>query len=1051
MGRYALGVLTLVAGVTVGACGDPGVVTDPDATTNDTGVTQTDGNNTTSDARDSGVLPSDGGDGSVVNPPNDSGDGSVVNPNDGGDGSVVNPPDDAGDGSVVNPNDGGDGGGTTPSLAVNSVMVAEGNSGTTTATFTVTLSAPATQQVTVQYATSNGTATTADNDYASSMGALTFDVGDTTKTITVNVNGDTVNEANETFQVTLSNPVGATIMTASGTGTITDDDPVPSLSIADVSVIEGNAGNTATTFTVTLSAASGQPVTVSYQTANGTAMGGSDFTAVPATTLMFAPGETSKQFTVNVTGDTTAEPNETFTVTLSSPTNATLGTATATATIQNDDGAVIPRISIADAMVTEGNSGTTTLAFNVTLDTAPATGQTVTVQFATANGTGVLGANAGGTAPTGGLDYNAASGTVTFTAGQTMQTVNVTVNGDALNEGDETFTATLSNATGGNIARATATGTITNDDAQPTISVNDVSVTEGAAGVRAAVFTATLSAPSGRPVSVNFTTADGTGANPALSGGAAAQGGQDYVAGTGGITFAAGTTTQTFSIVVNGDTLNEADETFLVNLMSPTNATLSDMQGVGTITNDDALPSISISNVVNREGNAGVTNYSFLVQLSAPSGRSVTVDYATANGAGANGATAGSDYVAANGTLTFNAGSTQQFITVQVNGDTVVEGTESFLVNLSNVAAATLMNNQATGTIFNDDGGGLFISIDDVTRDEVNVGAMVTYTFTVSLSAPVPTGQTVTVDFATANGSATAGADYTAATGTVTFTAGQQTRPITVTVLGDNLDENNEQFVVNLTNAMGGQIADSQGVGVITDNDPTPTLSISDVTLNETNTGTTTATFAVTLSAASGRLVLVNYATADGTAQSGGTASAGGQDYLTTSGILLFTPGTTTQNVTVTINGDTLNEINETFLVNLSGAANATIADGQGQGTITNDDAVPTLSINDVTAAEGTGVFTLTRFTFTVTLSAASGQTVTVNFATAGGTAVPGDFFPANGALTFNPGVTSQTITVTVLGDTNIEPNETFFVNLTNPTNATLSDGQGLGTINNDD
>jgi hypothetical protein len=222
-----------------------------------------------------------------------------------------------------------------------------------------------------------------------------------------------------------------------------------------------------------------------------------------------------------------------------------------------------------------------------------------------------------------------------------------------------------------------------------------------------------------------------------------------------------------------------------------------------------------------------------------------------------------------------------------------------------------------------------------------------------------------------------------------------------------------------------------------------PTLSINDVTITEGNTGTTLAVFTVTLSAASNQTVTVNYATADGTASVG-------SDYTTTSGTLTFAPGVTSRTLSVAVLGDTRNEVSETFLVNLSAPTNASIADGQGQGTILNNDALPTLSINNVTVTEGnTGT---TSAVFTVTLSAASGQTVTVDYATADGTATaPGDYTEASDTLTFAPGVTSRTLTVFVVGDTMKEKTQTFFVNLSNSTNASIATGRGRGNITNDD
>ena len=191
---------------------------------------------------------------------------------------------------------------------------------------------------------------------------------------------------------------------------------------------------------------------------------------------------------------------------------------------------------------------------------------------------------------------------------------------------------------------------------------------------------------------------------------------------------------------------------------------------------------------------------------------------------------------------------------------------------------------------------------------EGNTGT-VNATFTVSLSAP--SGLNVSVDFATADGTATAPADYTAASGTLTFAPGQTTKQVTVLVKGDLLDEANETFFVNLSNPSNATIADGQGVGTITDDDPLPSLSINDVTVTEGNTGTVAATYTVTLSTVSGRPVTVDYATANGTA----VAPA---DYQAASGTLTFTPGQTTRQLTVLVNGDLLDEANETYFVNLS-------------------------------------------------------------------------------------------------------------------------------------
>jgi Ca2+-binding RTX toxin-like protein len=211
-----------------------------------------------------------------------------------------------------------------PSLAITGASVTEGNSGTTTALLTVTLSSASLSTVTVNWATADGTAT-AGSDYLPASGTLTFGPGQVSLTISVTVNGDTVFEPDEAFTVTLSGPVGATLGTSTGSVTISNDDaaPVPSLSISDGTAAVVRNKTTTVTLTVTLSAPSTSTVTVGVATADGTAKAGTDYTAL-STTLTFSPGQTSKTVTITIRAHATGSLTKTFTVVLSSPTNATL-------------------------------------------------------------------------------------------------------------------------------------------------------------------------------------------------------------------------------------------------------------------------------------------------------------------------------------------------------------------------------------------------------------------------------------------------------------------------------------------------------------------------------------------------------------------------------------------------------------------------------------------------------------------------------------------------------------------------------------------------------
>ena len=231
--------------------------------------------------------------------------------------------------------------------------------------------------------------------------------------IRVPIRGDGKFEPDETFTVTLSAPSeGSTLEEGaeSATGTILNDDLMPTLSVADVSIAEGQVGRPNAVFTVTLSNPTSETVTVLVGTAEGTATATTDYTTTNQT-LTFTPGDLSRTFTVPIVADSVDEPDETFFVRLTSPTGATLGRPEAVGTIRNDD----TRITVDDATVVEGNSGTTDMIFTLRLNQPAA--RATSVDFATADDTAV----SSGDAP----DYIATSGTVTFEVGEQTRTVSI--------------------------------------------------------------------------------------------------------------------------------------------------------------------------------------------------------------------------------------------------------------------------------------------------------------------------------------------------------------------------------------------------------------------------------------------------------------------------------------------------------------------------------------------------------------------------------------------------------------------------------------------------
>src|SRR6266542_1676479 len=542
---------------------------------------------------------------------------------------------------------------------------------------------------------------------------------------------------------------------------------------------------------------------------------------------------------------------------------------------------------------------------------------------------------------------------------------------------------------------------------QPTLSVNSVTVAEGDTGTVDAVFTVTLSAASTQTVTVNYATANNSAVAPS-----------DYTATSGTLICSPGERSKTVTVTVNGDCLQENHENFFVNLSGATNATIRSGSGLGTITSDELPRFFSINSATVAEGDTGTVDAVFTVTLTGQPGgaacpQTATVNYATAN----NSAVAPGDYTATSGTLTFNPGETSKTITVTVNGDCLQENNENFFVNLSGATNATISSGSGLGTMTSDELP-RFFSINSVTVAEGDTGT-VDAVFTVTLTGQ-PGGaacpQTATVNYATTNNSAVAPGDYTATSGTLTFNPGETSKTITVTVNGDCLQENNENFFVNLSGATNATISSGSGLGTITSDELPRFYSINTAPVAENDTGTVDAVFTVTLTgqpggAACPQTATVNYATANNSAVAPG-------DYTATSGTLTFNPGETSKTITVTVNGDCLQENNENFFVNLSGATNATISSGSGLGTITSDELPRFYSINTAPVAENdTGTVDAV---FTVTLTgqpggAACPQTATVNYATANNSAVaPGDYTATSGTLTFNPGETSKTITVTV-------------------------------------
>ena len=441
-----------------------------------------------------------------------------------------------------------------------------------------------------------------------------------------------------------------------------------------------------------------------------------------------------------------------------------------------------------------------------------------------------------------------------------------------------------------------------------------------------------------------------------------------------------GSNTVTLTLTPIDDELSEGEETIVVE-GTATTGTRDLVVKVATVTlQDDDVRGVVVepTTLALDEGTAGA----YTVHLTAQPTGPVTVSI---------GGASGTDVTVSSSVLTFTPGnwSNAQTVTVTAGADADAVMDEDVVLTHTVGGSDYVDVEAADVTVTVRETTVPQVAIADVVADE-SAGSMV---FTVTLD--VESGAEVQVPWATAGVTATAGADYTESSGTVTFPPRATSRTVPVPILEDDLDEEAETFTVTLSKPPNADLADGEATGTITDNDAEPALTLSDPPSAATEGVDANLVFTVTLAPASGRAVTVDYATRNGTAGAPGDSTAPAANAS-----LTFAPGETSKTITVPIVNDALDESEETFTVHLSGEQGATVADGEATGTIVDDDDEPVLDVEDVTEAEDVG-----DMAFEVTLTPASGRAVTVSYATADGTAAePGDYGATTGTVTFAAG-----------------------------------------------
>jgi len=1004
------------------------------------------------------------------------------------------------------------------SIAATTASVTEGPAGNTTPiSFVVTRSGSLNLVSSIRYAFT-GSVAAQNSDYTlagvtgtgitENSGRITFASGSSLATINLNVTGDHFFEPDEGILVTLSTPdtANTTITTPSATTTILNDDFANAnygIVATTASITEGGPGNTTPiTFVISRTGAIFGISSIRYAFTGSVAAQNADFVVVGATgtgitensgRVTFAAGASLATVTLNVTGDSTVEPDEDLIVTLTTPSNSadTLNPISATTKVLNDDGLVGINyaISATTSSVLEGAAGNTTPITFVVTRTGALTGTSsigygFPTSVATQNSDFVV-AGVTGT----GITEN--SGRITFASGASLATITLNVSGDSTVEPDENLIVSLTSPSNGSdtISTATGTTTIVNDDVitglQYDISATTASIMEGAAGN-----TTPISFVVTRSGSVNLTGS----IRYSFTGSLAAQNSDYTLAGvtgtgitenSGRITFASGASLATINLNVTGDHFFEPDEGILVTLSNPdtANTTITTPSATTTIVNDDfanANYGITATTANITEGGPGNTSpITFVISRTGAIYGISSIRYAFTGSVAAQnsdfvvvGAT-GTGITENSGRVTFAAGASLATVTLNVTGDSTVEPDEDLIVTLTTPSnsADTLNPLSATTKVLNDDGlTSLNYGITANTASLIEGASpnTVPISFVVTRSGSLNVTGSILYSF---SGTAALNSDYTlvGVTGTgitensgrITFASGATSATITLNVTGDSTVEPDENITLTISSpdTTNTTISNTSASTIISNDDFATinyAIAANTASVTEGATGNTTPiTFVVTRTGTITSASSVRYGFPTSVAAQNFDFTVGsvtGTGITESSGRITFAAGASLATVTLNITGDSTYELDENLIVTLSSPSNSShsLIPASATTVILNDEPLPTVKVNALNLVEGNSGTTMANFV--VYLNYTSPQALTVDFATANGTATDGaDYTGTSGTITFSPGQSSRTIAVPVIGETLYESNEIFTFNLSNAINATVGTSSVNATITNDD
>jgi hypothetical protein len=899
----------------------------------------------------------------------------------------------------------------THNLALNptNAIQTEGNGGTKAFTFTVTRSGVTTGTNAVNWAvTGSGPNPANADDFSGGVlptGTVNFAAGETSKLVTVNVQGDTTVEPNENFTVTLSNATNeATITTATATGTIENDDTLPTvtLEVSPTSIIEDGATNLVYTFTRTENTVN--PLVINFNV-SGSAIFNNDYTQSGATSfntnsgsITFAAGSATAILTIDPTADSIFEQNETVSLTLTNSASYSVGTGgTITGTITNDDVAA-GSLSFSSPQFSVNEDGTSVNV--VTINRTGNSTSAVTVTINLTNGTA-----------TAGSDYNDTPITVNFASGETSKTVNIPIVNDTRFEPNETVNLTLTNPTGGATlgTQTTAILTIISEDliqpGQLAFSNSQFSVNEDGTTVNAVTIIRTGGSDGAVGTTINLT--NGTATAPG-----------DYNNAAITLNFADGETSKTVNIPIVNDPVYEQNETINLTLTTPTGgATLGNQTtAILTVISDDAPQQgiLAFSQPTYSINEDGTTTTQVTVTRTGGSTGAVSATINLINGTASS-----SDYTNTPITVNFADGdTTPKTITIPITNDTLVEGNETVNLTLTNPTNGATLGNQNTATlsIIDNDVTLQFSGTNYSVREDGTAIASVTITRTGRSTEAVSATINLTNGTASSN-------DYTSTPITVTLGNGETSKTVDIPINNDSIYEPDETINLTLSNPTGGATLGTQQTSTLTivDNDAQAGVigfSNNSYTINEDGTAVTSVT--LTRTGGSDGQVSVTVTPSNGTA----TAP---NDFSNNAITVTFANGETSKTVPIPIINDNLEESAETLNLTLSnpiGGASINNAQNTAIVNIPANDFQPTLTLSLATSQTTEG----NTVTATITRNTDTTNALTVNVVSADSNQVT-----VPQTLTIPAGQNSVSFTVSIVNDTLIETTRSYNLSASSP------------------